>query len=170
MFRPLLAALVLTSPVLAEPPANKSKDSYPESQQEVLDRMAKIEAMYREAGMALTPALRQYGLDRVTAEANALRRDLAKQLMKTGVTDWIVKVTAVDDDNVHFEVGPGLSLKVARPGMDGLTILAVRKLAVGQKVTVRLAPALIAECLGEGIKLVAVVGGKHLTIVGSTGR
>jgi hypothetical protein len=169
MFRPLLAVVLLAGPALAEPP-NKSKDSYPESQQEVLDRLAKIEAMYRDAGMALTPGLRQLGLDRVTAEANALRRDIAKQLMKTGVTDWVVKVTAVDDDNVHFEVGPGLSLKVARPGMDGLTILAVRKLVVGQKVTVRLAPALIAECLGEGVRLVAVVGGKHLTIVGSTGK
>jgi hypothetical protein len=155
---------LLTGTAIADGPPAKGKDPYPEVQQDVIDRLEAIQTMYREAGHARFAFQRQAALDRTVADAKALRADLTKRMTREGLADWVATVTAIDEDNVHFDVGPGLTLKVGRPGMDGLTILAVRKLAPGNKVTFSLAPVLIADVQGEGTRFVAAVGGKHLTL------
>jgi hypothetical protein len=160
MFRPAAVALLLAGAALAD----AKKETRPESQQEVVDRVERLQAMYREAGTARNLPRRFEALEQIKAEAKALRDDLTRRLTSTGLTDWVGTVSDITTDNLEIDVGTGLTLKIGRPGMDGLTKLAVQSLAEKDPVTVSLAPALIAEVQGEGVRFVAIVGGKHLTI------
>jgi hypothetical protein len=163
MFRPAAIVLFMAGAALAQSPPAK-KDPHPEAQQDVIDRLERIQSMYREAGTARNLPRRTEALEVIRAEAKAFRDDLTKRLTKDGLTDWVGTVSAVTTDNIEFDVSPGLILKIGRPGMDGLTRLAVQSLAKGDPVTISLAPALIAEVQGEGTRFVAIVGGKHLTL------
>jgi hypothetical protein len=160
MFRPAAIALLLTGAALAD----SKKETRPESQQDVVDRLERLQAMYREAGTARNLPRRAESLEVIRVESKTLRDDLTRRLTTTGLTDWVGTVSAITTDNIEFDVGTGLTLKVGRPGMDGLTKLAVQSLAEKDPVTITLAPALIAEVQGEGVRLVAIVGGKHLSI------
>ena len=161
MFR--TTALVLLLAVAARAQETK-KESYPKDQQGTVERLERIKSLRQSVNNPrYAPALRE-NLERLRDEVKDFRAYLSKRLTTDGLTDWSGTVKAVTEENVTFDVGTGLTLRVSRAGMDGPTRGVIKTLGTDDPVTINVSPVLLADVIGEPGSLVAVVGGKYLTV------
>jgi hypothetical protein len=162
MLRTTSLLLLLAAAARADDPAKKI--TYPQDQQGTVDRLEKIKSLRQAANNPRNAAVLREALDRLREEVKDFRTYLSKRLTGDGLKDWSGTVKAVTAENVSFEVGPGLILRVSRAGMDGPTRGVIKTLSTDDPVTINVSPVLLADVIGDPGNLVAVVGGKYLTV------
>lgn len=162
MFRTTAIFLFLVVAARADDPAKK--DTYPNDQQGTVDRLERIKTLRQNANNPRNAPVLRDTLDRLREEVKDFRSYLNKRLTGDGLTGWSGTVKAVAEDTVSFEVGPGLILRVSRAGTDGPTRGVIKTLRADDPVTITISPVLHADIIGDPGNLVAVVGGKYLTV------
>jgi hypothetical protein len=161
MFR--TTAFVLLLAVAAHAQETK-KESYPADQQGTVDRLERIKSLRQAVNNPRNAPVLRENLDRLRDEIKDFKTYLSKRLTTDGLKDWSGTVKAVTDENVTFEVGPGLTMRVSKAGMDGPTRGVIKTLVTEDPVTINVSPLLHADVVGEAGNLAAVVGGKYLTL------
>lgn len=164
MIRTATFALLFAAAAGAQNPVTDPKASYPADQRDVATRIERIQGLQRAIAQDRFPARRAEGLERVKGEVEAVQAALYKRLTGEGVKEWVCTVKVITDDAISFEVTPGLLIRASHAGMDGLTRGTVKGLVQGQAVTVSVGPVLLADFVPDGPNLVAIVGGRHLTV------
>jgi hypothetical protein len=162
MIRTTILLLILTVAARAEDPSKK--ETYPKDQQGTVERLERIKSAQSAAKNPRNAAVLPQAIDRLREEVKDFRSFLSKKLTTDGARDWSGTVKSVTEENVSFEVGPGLTLRVSRAGMDGPTRGVIKSLGTDDAVTINVSPVLLADVVGEPPNLVAVVGGKYLTV------
>jgi hypothetical protein len=162
MLRTTALLFLLAAAARADDPAKK--DTYPKDQQGTVDRLERVKSAQAAAKNPRNAAVLPQAIDRLREEVKDFRTYLSKKLTTDGLQDWSGTVKSVTEQNVSFEVGPGLTLRVSRAGMDGPTRGVIKSLGTDDPVTINVSPVLLADVIGEPPNLVAVVGGKYLTV------
>jgi hypothetical protein len=161
MFRTTAIVLLVAIAAHAQEP---KKESYPADQQGTVDRLERIKSLRQAINNPRNAPVLRENLDRLRDDVKDFRTYLTKRLTTDGLKDWSGTVKAVEEDKVTFEVGPGLTLRVSKAGMDGPTRGVIKTLVTDDPVTINVSPVLHADVVGEPGNLAAVVGGKYLTV------